>query len=276
MPFLSDNDLKELINREPSLVPACKGKDCEEADGSPGKTRDERIKAASLDLTIGDIYIPGKASGRPGAHDKPRTQFSLQQGETAIVRTAESVALPSDIGGIAFPPASLSLTGLLTTNPGHLDPGYEGPLHLTLINMGREAISLKKGGRIVRVLFYRMSGDAAEPYVASGASPITEELLEGLSHDFLDIKQRAASAASAAVTRSQLFQSYGVPLLAAVLAAAGTYFSSVIVNNEADDRIDAVASRLDRLEGRLGSLGADVNLDSVESRLELVEEKLEE
>jgi len=82
--------------------------------------------------------------------------------------------LGDDLAGIAFPPASLSLKGLLTTNPGHIDPGYNGPLHLTVINMGRAPIALKAGERIMRVLFLVLTDKRpTTPYNARNMSSFT-------------------------------------------------------------------------------------------------------
>lgn len=268
MPFLRDEEIAKLIAADPSVAPDFKVE--------AGADWHERIQAGSLDLDIGEIYIPGTKPGKLGAYNKPRTTVALAQGQTAIVKTRQSVNIPANYGAIAFPPARLSLKGMLTTNPGHLDPGYSGYIHLTLINMGKLPITLNAGDRIVRVLFYAMSGDAKNPFkMQQGASAITEELLESLSHDFLDISTRAKEAARDEVWRSQLFQSYGVPVLAAMLGAAASFGTAYLFEREKDeDRVAAIESRIDRLEGRIGGLGASVNLDQVEGRLDKIEKKL--
>jgi hypothetical protein len=76
---------------------------------------DSKIQAASLDLTIGAIYIPGADVGTPGSANSPLVEHSLASGQTAVIRTKETLDLGSDLAAICFPPAGLSLKGLLMT-----------------------------------------------------------------------------------------------------------------------------------------------------------------
>ncbi len=169
------------------------------------QTAGSKIQAASLDLTIGDIYIPGTDNDKLGGANTPLGEITLEQGHTAVIRTKEVLHLGSDLAGIAFPPASVSLKGLLMTNPGHIDPGYHGSLHLTVINMSRVPFSLKKGDRIVRVLFIPLEiNQPAAPFDARHPSPelpnpISSELLGRLSVDFVDVKRRAQKIAEDAL-----------------------------------------------------------------------------
>src|ERR1700686_2113802 len=112
------------------------------------QTTMSQVKGASLDLTVGRIFIPSTARDAPGGLDVPLEELALMQGHTAVIETLETLCIPKNMAAIAFPPASVSMAGLLTTNPGHVDPGYEGPLHLTVINMGRLPFTLKRGDRI--------------------------------------------------------------------------------------------------------------------------------
>lgn len=260
MGILNDSQIAALIAQEPSLAPDCRDK--------TAGVRDSRIKAGSLDLTIGDIFIPGSGAGELGAHDKPRKEISLKQGATAIVRTKERVRIPNDHGGIAFPPARLSLTGLLTTNPGLLDPGYEGTLHLTLINMGKEPISLKAGDRIVRILFYKMEIESTKPYRTDpNASHVDEELLMGLSYDFANLQERARDVAKEEVKKAEIFSRWYAPVIGSVLAVIVTVATALITNSQ----VDPLESRVDKIEGRFGQIGGDLNLDSLEKRLQALE-----
>jgi len=92
------------------------------------------IQASSIDLHIGEIFLPGKKGDEPGAESNPLTGHILSSGETAVVITQEKFTLPKDIAGIGFPPSTrMSFKGILMTNPGHIDPGYNGHLRFTLI-----------------------------------------------------------------------------------------------------------------------------------------------
>lgn len=151
------------------------------------------------------IYVPGKGKGERGGFDDPLDQIALLQGHTAVIQTAERLCLPKDIAAIAFPPStSVSLQGLLTTNPGHVDPGYNGFLHLTVINMGRLAFPLKRGDRILRVLLFELRGKVERDFPSAVEPVVTNALLDQLSLDFLDISDRAISAAKKEVEAANL------------------------------------------------------------------------
>jgi dUTPase len=72
--------------------------------------------------------------------------------------------MPSDLVGLGFPPASLSIQGVLMTNPGQIDPGYRGPLHLTVINMSKDPLYLSHGQRIIRVIFAKLDAAPSADY----------------------------------------------------------------------------------------------------------------
>ncbi len=177
MTLLVDNQLSKRIATEPPLATEVIAGDFDRIDG--------KIQAASLDLTIGSIFIPGSEPAKPGGANCPKLYHSLATGQTAIIVTKEELRLAPDLAGIGFPPASVSLKGLLMTNPGHIDPGYRGRLHLTVINMSSAPFSLKSGERIIRVLFIPLTQNPSAPYNArrgiSSTQPITPQLLEDLS-----------------------------------------------------------------------------------------------
>jgi hypothetical protein len=155
------------------------------------------------------------------------------------------------------------------TNVGHVDPGYQGYLHLTVINMGREEYTIRKDDRLVSLIFFKLNKKASKGWVArrGGQKPsdsaLVDTALQKLSRDFLDVQDRAKAEASKAVRNMTLWQ-FVLPVIASVAASfLGVYLYSR--QNEA-----AIA----RLEGRMAGLGANVNLDSVEHRLDAIEKKL--
>jgi deoxycytidine triphosphate deaminase len=107
-------------------------------------------------LHIGNIYLPGSIGSVNGSADKPVELFALEPGQTAIVSTVEELALTEEIAAIGFPPSKVSVQGLLMTNPGHIDPGYSGPLRFTVINMGKSSYVLRRNDAIVTVLFIQL------------------------------------------------------------------------------------------------------------------------
>ncbi len=161
------------------------------------------VQSASVDLTIGDIFLPDTDPDTPGGVNNPRTELTLKTGETAVVTTLEELRLPSNIAGVGFPPSRVSFRGLLMTNPGHIDPGYVGGLRFTVINMGREPYTLKKDEVIVSVLFFELRRDVFADYVVRrpGYAPSgpTREQINRLSRDFVDVEKRSRSIAKSAL-----------------------------------------------------------------------------
>jgi dCTP deaminase len=220
-----------------------------------------RIQAASLDLSIGGIFIPGTDPEKPGGAYTPLNEFSLAQGHTAVIRTKEELHLGPQLAGIAFPPASLSLKGLLMTNPGHIDPGYHGPLHLTVINMSRLPFGLKISDRIIRVLFVELGDEPDAPYNMRHpnvlpTSPITPELLERLSIDFLDVEKRASDIVDVAVRKAQL-SAMAIPIVVAVITLIGSVLAAnLLVKSDIQklgERVAGVESK-QTLEDRVHKL----------------------
>jgi dCTP deaminase len=221
MSVLPDKLLQTRVKADPPLATGVSANDFTSAEA--------QIQAASLDLTIGDIYLPDTDDDKPGGAYTPLKEHTLRQGHTAVVRTLETLNFGPDIAGIAFPPAHVSLKGLLMTNPGHIDPGYSGHLHLTVINMGRKEFPLIQKTKIVRVIVVGLNGAAQAPFNVRRptiASPITPELLSRLSTDFLDIEKRATVAAETVIKAAQfrgVIFGLGIPIIVALVG----YFAAV-------------------------------------------------
>src|SRR5947208_2986327 len=98
------------------------------------------IQPASYDLRVGTIFREGQIINAD--HPEHARQFSIQPGELVSIFTLEELKLPADIAGFAFAMNALSSQGLLVLNPGHVDPGYKGPLTVKAINLRKTPISI--------------------------------------------------------------------------------------------------------------------------------------
>ena len=249
----------QIANRQTSPKPLATNVPADDCQKS-----DSKIQAASIDLTIGDIYIPGTDKDKPGGADTPLNNIVLNQGHTAVIRTKEELDLGSNLAGIAFPPAGVSLKGLLTTNPGHIDPGYQGPLHLTVINMSHEPFSLRQGDRIMRVLFIPLENPPEVPFDVRRPgplnTPITSELLSRLSVDFVDVEKRAQKIAKGAVRRAQLW-AIRIPVVVAILALIGNYW---MVHPSLKGDVKKLTDRVDVNEKKLSQQVLDKRMKNLE------------
>jgi dCTP deaminase len=127
MMLLRDEEIYKLLKAEVPLIT-----NVPTIQDDYGK--DSWVQPASLDLHVGKIYVPEVNSEDFGGTKNPKPNCVLEPGHTAVVETKESLKLPPNIAAIGFPPSHVSAQGLLTTNPGHVDPGYVGHLSLTIIN----------------------------------------------------------------------------------------------------------------------------------------------
>jgi deoxycytidine triphosphate deaminase len=188
-------------------------------------SKDSPVQASSVDLHIGSIYLPGTKKNGEGSAENPKAEHSLLTGETAVVTTQETLHLPPNIAGFGFPPSRVSFRGLLMTNPGHVDPGYDGVMRFTVINMAREAYHLSSGDRIVTLLLFEMKQAAhsgwrqRNPAGSAPPSPINQANINRLSHDFVDVERRAKKIARDQGVKMGLIITSGLALLGLILQA---------------------------------------------------------
>lgn len=238
MNLLSRNEILSLLEQDKQFI--------SDEDGFFQKgynqtyTKDSHIQQCSVDLHIGNIYLPEIEDHKPGGCENPLTDdYVLNTGNTALIRTKEKVKMPPNIAGICFSPSWITLKGILITNMGHVDPGYEGHLHFTVINMGKMQYILRPKDPICTFLLFQLNEDTfpwgKEKFekgkiIKDAEVPkLVKKSLPKLSTDFLDFEKRSSSIAEKAAkeeTRKSKFYTLlytvGVPI---VVAAILTFFS---------------------------------------------------
>jgi dCTP deaminase len=217
--LLKDDEILPLVVGDKSIVKGIGKRDNWYSKDSP-------IQAASLDLGVGSILIPGGKGKKRRAVSDSKHQYTLRRGQTVLISSLEELDLPKDVAAFGFPPSSVSSHGLLMTNPGHVDPGYKGKLHFTVINMGSDDYMLRQGDRIVTLLIFKLSGNASAGWAdrqgsGKGLDP-TQGTLQTLSHDFLDIEKRAKK-----IAKKQAYKAIAWSALASAVAAFAFTFAGV-------------------------------------------------
>lgn len=244
MGFLRDTDLRTKIGQG-TLI-----------EGLPS-TGSSDVRGCAVDLHIGSIYRPGAETGKPGSATTPHLmQVTLSEGETAVIETIEKFKLDSQHAAFVLPASSVSVQGLLMTNPGHVDPGYQGSVHVTVINMGRKPYALVPKARFLRAFFYDLNAAAASPLTPTSVtgSRVTPELLERLSHDFLSVGERAGTAAKKemdSVMKRSVWIQYGLPAVTTLIGAiAAAALSNYTLSARFDERLKTLeeAKAVDRLK----------------------------
>ena len=99
---------------------------------------------ASYDLRIGEEYRDHRDLGKTALSNNDK--IVLQPGSAVIIETAESVQFPKSRFGQIVPKVSLLQNGLSNTS-SKIDPGYNGKLLITVFNLGKRKVFLKKGDK---------------------------------------------------------------------------------------------------------------------------------
>jgi dCTP deaminase len=169
--------------------------------------KDSPVQPSSLDLSVGGVYLPCTEDQNKPVPPVGIGQYILKPGRTAIVLTQEEIKMPPGIVALGFPPSRVSVQGILMTNPGQVDPGYEGPLRFTVINMGSKDFVLEKGKAIVSLVFLRLAHHSTKDWLTrhgQKGGPITWENLNRVSSDFLNVEARASKIAEDAVIKADV------------------------------------------------------------------------
>jgi deoxycytidine triphosphate deaminase len=243
MTILRDDELIDAVTSNAASGPWIAGVDLPTAPADRYSSKSP-IQASSIDLRIGNVYLPGEEETDLGGAKNPRESHTLETGETAVVTSMETLQLPSDIAGFGFPPSSVSFKGLLMTNPGHVDPGYTGVMRFTVINMAKDPYPLERGQKIATLLLFRLNQPSHADWRTrnpAGSALPNHAAISRLSRDFVDVEKRAEDAATRKGVQWSVSITAGAALLLGViqLFTSGSFFSRSDVA-EMKKRQDAV------------------------------------
>ncbi len=157
MPTLNGVQIRELIKSKGLIrSPACG------SDGQPS------VEAASYDLRVGIALWRDRLSGELQTRyfdENGTTQavVTLQPGQMVFVITHEELRLPPHISGTVYSRNKLQKENILALNAGHIDPGFDGPIIIRLINLGAQGWPLKLGDAVFTVVFHTVAPDPECP-----------------------------------------------------------------------------------------------------------------
>jgi deoxycytidine triphosphate deaminase len=122
------------------------------------------IQPASYDLMAGRAVWKDstKSHTLAEAYFDPALPFERQQtvclqpGQMLSIVTHEELRLPLEICGTVFSKNGLALKGIFAFNAGHVDPGYEGPIVIRLINLRSSPWTITMGEPVYSIVFHRI------------------------------------------------------------------------------------------------------------------------
>jgi deoxycytidine triphosphate deaminase len=112
----------------------------------------------SYDLRVGNEYR--------GHRDAEKTELTeggelvLRPGNAVLIQSEEVVFLPRKLFGYVVPKVSLLQQGV-TNTLSKIDPGYNGPLIVTLFNLGKVDLHLKRRDHFCSIVLHTVADGAA-------------------------------------------------------------------------------------------------------------------
>lgn len=109
-----------------------------------------------------DLPTPERATAHSAGFDlRARVDGTLElaPGDRALVPAGVVVALPRGFEGQVRPRSGLAWKrGLTVLNgPGTVDSDYRGEIRVLLVNLGREAVRIRRGDRIAQLVVQRLT-----------------------------------------------------------------------------------------------------------------------
>ncbi len=124
---------------------------------SPGSARGLPLPVVRL---TPDVPLPSYAHpGDAGLDLAAAADVRLDPGQRAAVPTGLAIAVPEGWVGLVHPRSGLARRhGVTVTNaPGTIDAGYRGEIQVLLVNLGDEAVQLRRGDRIAQLLLQQVA-----------------------------------------------------------------------------------------------------------------------
>jgi len=163
--------------------------------------------------------------------------YKLPPQGMAIVVFKEKIKLSENIIGFAHVKTSLTQKGIMATNIGIIDPGYNGFLSTLLINFGNDTHSLHKGEAYLRLTFNKINDEYQSDnsklvqfpdYLKSRQSDT-----DNLSEKFLNL-----SSVNNEVFNKVMKSLIGLGIIfSAASFAIGMYFQNKTANEKDQDKV---------------------------------------
>lgn len=127
-------------------------------------------EGSGFDLRLGEVYkISGTAFLGVTERKTPtiklvqkyskdiKKSITIKSGEFYLIKTIESVNMPSNLTASITPRSTTYRSGLFIRT-GNVPPGYCGGLNFGLANMGKAKVKIEMGARIVHIIFDEVKG----------------------------------------------------------------------------------------------------------------------
>lgn len=118
------------------------------------------LEPASYDLRVGDQGIAAD-----GIVDIKKNQhIRISRGSTAVIYPIEEIRLSMKVAGRYGIRSYFARRGLVLLSGPQIDPGFEGPLSVTLFNAGTGDVILAHSDKFATIEFAELKTPASKPY----------------------------------------------------------------------------------------------------------------
>lgn len=91
-------------------------------------------------------------------------EFAIKPQSRILIGTVETVKMPADLCGELSLKSKFGRKGFLPWSQGYVDPGYQGKLTISLINMSPYPEILSGGQKICHIIFHQLKAATQKPY----------------------------------------------------------------------------------------------------------------
>jgi deoxycytidine triphosphate deaminase len=138
------------------------------------------FEPSSYDLRIGSVFKNGKIYSEHFNTVDFNNNIEIKPSEIVTLLTLEEICIPSNCIGTVFALNSHSSTGLLILNPGHIDPGFKGPISICAINLSNQIIRLHIKQKIFTLIIETTNKEIPKGEIYNGNKVISRKEREEL------------------------------------------------------------------------------------------------
>src|SRR5438270_5219848 len=122
------------------------------------------LQPASYHMEIGKVAATVPKNGDPRINLEKARVLLVPGYAPAVIWTLEELKLPLNMVGHFGVKSSLSRRGLFASVGIQIDPGFHGPLSVSLMNLTPNAVALNYGDSFVTLELERLAVHASEAY----------------------------------------------------------------------------------------------------------------
>ena len=153
------------------------------------------VDCAAYTLHVGnEIHVsPDQEVRSPNRHTKRRLDhdegFTIPPGQFAFLITREKVSVPNNAIAFLSIKARIKFSGLINISGFHVDPGYNGKLLFSVLNVGPRPLHLQQGQALFLIWYADLDGDTERGRERGQSfNEIEPEMINRISGEILSLQ----------------------------------------------------------------------------------------